>query len=391
MFAPRLIILQPTPYCNIACSYCYLGHRDDRTLMSRDVVEAIRDKIFARLPSEVAPTVVWHAGEPLTAPIRWYEHAYERLAGACPPHTIFAVQTNGIAVDERWAEFFLRTRTEVGVSIDGPQRFHDARRRTRNGGPTWRLAVRGLKRMQDAGLSPRIITVLHRDGLGYAEEYYRFYRDHGVTHVSFSIDEQEGANRVSSFDGASDKARISDFLLKLLECAYRDEYPLHIREVERIGQVLAGGAPGWNEQVEPWATIVIAADGKVSSFSPELMELQAPAYGDFAFGNILDGDLDSFNTSDAFVRASRDVAAGVAACRERCRYFAVCGGGAPANKYSEAGDLRIAETEFCRLSVQTAADALMTFVATMARRSKVERMASGLARTNRAEPTGGAP
>ena len=42
MIDPRLIILQPTPYCNINCSYCYLNHRDDKRLMSQEVVEALR-------------------------------------------------------------------------------------------------------------------------------------------------------------------------------------------------------------------------------------------------------------------------------------------------------------------------------------------------------------
>src|SRR3954452_21522619 len=69
MIEPRLIILQPTPYCNINCSYCYLGHRDDRRLMSRNIVEALREKLFRRLSPQSAPIVVWHAGEPTAAPI----------------------------------------------------------------------------------------------------------------------------------------------------------------------------------------------------------------------------------------------------------------------------------------------------------------------------------
>src|SRR4030088_999971 len=75
MIDPRLIILQPTPYCNINCSYCYLNHRDDKRLMSQEVVEALREKIFCRLPPQSAPIVVWHAGEPTAAPIEWYEYA----------------------------------------------------------------------------------------------------------------------------------------------------------------------------------------------------------------------------------------------------------------------------------------------------------------------------
>ena len=161
MIEPRLIILQPTPYCNINCSYCYLGHRDDKRLMSRNVVEAVREKIFRRLPVRSAPIVVWHAGEPTTAPIKWFEYAYGRLLDVAPAQTSFAIQTNGIAIDDRWIDLFRRTNTNVSLSIDGPQRFHDARRRTRNNKPTWQMAVRALRRLQDANFDPGVITVLN--------------------------------------------------------------------------------------------------------------------------------------------------------------------------------------------------------------------------------------
>jgi uncharacterized protein len=362
MMNPRLIILQPTPYCNINCSYCYLGHRNERRLMSNDVVEALRDKVFRRLPARSAPIVVWHAGEPTAAPIAWYEHAYDRLLDVAPPLTSFAMQSNGIAINDSWIDLFRRTNTNVSLSIDGPQRFHDARRRTRNDKPTWRLATNALRRLQNAGFDPSVITVLHPDGLDCPEDYYAFYRDHGITQVSFSIDELEGANKVSSFAGKNFKPAITAFLLAVLELAYRESFPLHIREIERIAQKLAGVELSENEQVEPWAALVVAADGSVSTFSPEFMEMNAPAYDDFVFGNILDGGPEDFTAGAAFLRASQDVAQGVASCKESCRYFAVCGGGSPVNRLSEKGDVTIAETDFCQLTTQTSADALLTFL-----------------------------
>ena len=362
MFAPRLIILQPTPYCNINCSYCYLGDRNSRRLMSPQVVEAVREKIFSRLPGGAAPDVVWHAGEPTTAPIQWYEHAHARLSDGCLASPRFAMQSNGIAIDDRWIDLLRRTNTNISLSIDGPQRFHDQRRRTRSGKPTWGLAMRGLRRLQEAGFDPSVITVLSPGGLAAGEEYYGFYRDNGVTQISFSIDEFEGANRRSSFAGCDYKPAVSAFILNVMECAYRDGYPLHIREVERIAHILTGNAISPNEQVEPWAAVVVAADGSVSTFSPEFMEVSAPSYGDFRFGNILTDDLDEAARRPAFERCAEDVAAGVSACRSTCRYFAVCGGGSPVNKYCETGNLRGAETQFCRLSTQTCADALLAFI-----------------------------
>jgi uncharacterized protein len=361
--APRLLVLQPTPYCNIDCSYCYLRQRDDRRLMSAEVVEAVRTKIVAAMPADSVPAIVWHAGEPTAAPIRWYEHAYERLASVVPARASFAMQSNGIAIDERWIELFRRTRTNVSLSIDGPQRFHDARRRTRNGAPTWQLAMRGLQRLQDAGLEPTLITVLHPDGLDCPGEYYRFYRDNRVTMVSFSVDEQEGANAQSSFGGRDHKSRVTTFLVDVMQRALRDGFPLQIREVERIAQILAGMTTVENELVEPWAVIVVAADGSVSTFSPELMEAQAASYNNFVFGNVLDEDFEQFVNDACFRRSQRDVAAGVAACQATCRYFSVCGGGSPVNKLCEKGDLSAAETEYCRRSIQSPADALLELLA----------------------------
>jgi uncharacterized protein len=334
--------------------------------MSKEVVEALRDKIFRRLPAQSAPIVVWHAGEPTAAPIEWYEHAYSRLLDVAPAQTGFAMQTNGIAINDRWIDLFRRTNTNVSLSIDGPQRFHDARRRTRNDKPTWKLATKALKRLQGAGFDPSVITVLHPDGLECPEDYYSFYRDHEITQISFSVDELEGANTASSFAGKDFKAAITTFLLAILERAYRDNFPLHIREVERVAQKLAGVQLSENEQVEPWAAIVVAADGSVSTFSPEFMEASAPEYNDFVFGNILEGDFAEFTQTEVFERCSRDVASGIAACKSTCRYFAVCGGGSPVNKFSEKGDLRATETEFCRLTTQTSADALLAFIGSRA-------------------------
>lgn len=330
--------------------------------MSREVVEALREKIFRRLSARSAPIVVWHAGEPTAAPIEWYEHAYSRLRDVAPAQTGFAMQSNGIAIDDRWIELFRRTNTNVSLSIDGPQRFHDARRRTRNGKPTWALATRALKRLQGAGFDPSVITVLHPDGLECPEDYYAFYRDYGITQISFSIDELEGANKTSSFAGGDFKPAITAFLFAMLERAYRDNFPLHIREVERIAQKLAGVELSENEQVEPWAALVVAADGGISTFSPEFMEASAPAYDNFVFGNILEGSLDDFSRTQAFLRANREIAQGVAACKKSCRYFAVCGGGSPVNKLSEKGDMTVTETDFCRLTTQTCADALLAFI-----------------------------
>lgn len=92
MLKPSLIVLQPTPYCNINCSYCYLRNRGDRRRMGADVLAAVRDKIFRWLEADACPRVVWHAGEPTTVPISWYERAYAKLLPWSTAQTVFIMQ-----------------------------------------------------------------------------------------------------------------------------------------------------------------------------------------------------------------------------------------------------------------------------------------------------------
>ena len=65
----RLLVVQPTPYCNLDCDYCYLPDRGDRTQLSLELLEAAVQRVLDSPYFEGQFTLLWHAGEPLMAPI----------------------------------------------------------------------------------------------------------------------------------------------------------------------------------------------------------------------------------------------------------------------------------------------------------------------------------
>src|ERR1700747_3725415 len=93
----------------------------------------------------------------------------------------------------------------------------------------------------------------------------------------------------------------------------------------------------------------IDCHGNVSTFSPELLGYKSAKYGDFIIGNIHSDSLEDMSHSPALLAMTRDIAAGVEACRKECGYFSVCGGGAPVNKLSENGSFESSRTVFCSL------------------------------------------
>ena len=106
------------------------------------------------------------------------------------------------------------------------------------------------------------------------------------------------------------------------------------------------------QQTTPFAIISVDCHGNFSTFSPEMLGLSSPEYGDFVFGNVMRDSFDSILSQPRFIAVARDIAAGIRRCKETCEYYAYCGGGAPVNKYFENGSFDSTETMFCRLSKQ---------------------------------------
>src|SRR6516165_8264601 len=93
----ELLVLQPTPFCNLDCTYCYLPDRQSTKRMSLQTLEATCAWVFSSGLVRRPFTVLWHAGEPLVVPLNFYEAA---IAGIdLHNHSGFPIQhsfqTNG--------------------------------------------------------------------------------------------------------------------------------------------------------------------------------------------------------------------------------------------------------------------------------------------------------
>lgn len=364
----ELLVLQPTPFCNLDCDYCYLPHRDDRRKMDFAVLDALAWKIFNGGLSEHTLSVVWHAGEPLVVPSGWYEQAFSILERHNRGRVAVAhnIQTNGVLIDHTWCEFFKRKEVRLGVSIDGPHWLHDRHRKTRNGTGTHQSVMRGIEALQRNDVPFHVICVLTLDALAYPDEILDFFEGLAPTYLCFNIDEIEANNATSTLLGspsnqAATESAFRAFFTCIVARMRSNDLPFRIREIDNVLAALRHprfGSLHSNSQNEPGRILTITRDGGIYTFSPELAGVTHPKLGTLALGNVLFDPLIPLN-SRPFDRQAAEIAAGVECCRRECKYFDLCLGGAPSNKLGETGRFDSAETRFCRLVQKVIADVVL--------------------------------
>ncbi|WAT17711.1 GRRM system radical SAM/SPASM domain protein [Aurantiacibacter sp. MUD11] len=373
------MIIQSTTFCNLDCSYCYLPLRDKKNRFDLDLIPVTVDKLVAAGLIDQELTVAWHAGEPLVMPVDYYREAVRRFAESVPDHVTVThnFQTNGMLISEEYVEFFKEIEARIGVSIDGPKDIHDARRTTRDGRGTYDRVMAGFEKLRAGGLQPATIAVLTEHSLGQAERIYDFFKQLGVAEAGFNIEEIEGENESSSLAGPEMEKKVREFYRTMHRLVMADPEPLRVREiVHGRGVALASLTDGksGNSETNPLSIISIGHDGRVSTFSPEL--LQVPGDSDaYTYGDIRTIDFTQLWRNNRFIDVYSQIEAGIAKCAKECRYFNSCGGGVPANKLAENGSFNSGETMHCRLTRQALVDTMEDDLIDRLLARKAERLA----------------
>jgi uncharacterized protein len=360
----ELLVVQPTPFCNIDCKYCYLPDRKSKAVVAQQTLVNLFSQVFASGWVRDCLSVVWHAGEPMVLPIGFYCEAFRMIDRVKPADLTVAhsFQTNGTLIDEAWCAFFARERVNVGVSIDGPKHFHDRNRLTRSGRSTFDKTISGIRLLRRNGVPFHVISVLSMASMAAAREMFDFYVEEGIEEVCFNVEESEGDHVSRSFAEIGVEAAYYRFLSEFWRLSTAAPGKLtFIREIEHTIQhvIRPKDAPFGNQLVEPFAVISMDWAGNISTFSPELLGLKNPDYGNFLLGNINCDALVNLPHRPNFARMLRDIRAGVEMCREHCEYFSVCGGGEPVNKLAENGTFASTETAYCRLTKMRATDLVL--------------------------------
>lgn len=350
----RLLTLQPIRGCNLRCRYCYLERRQDVVRMSPETLR----RIVSRLVDENLPgpelAISWHLGEPLAAGKAFFPEAFRITADILGKSTRVghSVQTNATLLDAEWARMFKEHNVAVGVSLDGPATLHDRNRVHADGSGTHALVMRGVEHLLRQGITPTVICVLTPASLEHPIEIHDFFNSHGLTRISFNLEETDGAH-ASSFSSTSPgwQKTYKDFLRAFFAASQASGSKIAVRDMSNIETWLVSGQARASGAALPFHHLSVNAEGGFSTYSPELLSATHPDYGDFILGDVRRDSITRAVTTGKGARLWAEIKKGLLLCKARCPLFGACGGGYPSNKLFENGSFATTATTACQAAI----------------------------------------
>ncbi len=231
--------------CNLDCTYCYYlptktiyDHREHR--MSIATLEAIFASVLPRFGQEV--TIAWQGGEPTLAGLDFFKQAiaFQKQYARPGQRINHALQTNGTLLDDDWCNFLREQEFLIGLSMDGPPRFHDHYRLTNRGSHSSDAVLGGLKLLQKHAVQYNILCVLNDVNIHHPDEVIGYLLNLGSRWLQFipAIEwepdpDQPGRNRLAPYSPkAADYGR---FLCRTFDLWFeRYRKRISIREIDAV-------------------------------------------------------------------------------------------------------------------------------------------------------------
>lgn len=354
-FGVSMIVVQPTTFCNLDCTYCYLHERSLRNRMQ----VAVSSKIAEYIACQSDPIrIAWHGGEPTAVGLDTFLNLYEPLSPSCFDAPVrHNIQTNATLLDDPWCEFLATERFEVGISIDGPS-WMNHNRRYRNGRPAFDAISRGIDCLRKHNVPFGMIAVLTEESLSHARELYEFAKSVGTHSLCVNVEEKEGSNQAQLLA----TSRVHSFWRTLFDVWRADSTAIRVREFSRMLEAMSSD----DAQATPRPRVrhvdlfpSVATTGNVVLLSPELLNARPNSHYHFIVGNIMEESLHEILSRGPQTNYVCDFIRGMRRCAAECDYFGLCHGGQASNKFFENNDIATTETIFCRNHKQYVIDAIL--------------------------------
>ena len=327
---PLSMLIKPaSSNCNLRCKYCfYHSIAESRStesfgMMSEDMLELLVKKGLEY--AEGTCTFAFQGGEPTLIGLDYFRKLMELQKKYNTKNIRInnALQTNGVVINDEWAEFLAKNNFLVGISLDGPRDIHDMNRINAKNMGSFTQVMNAIELFNKHKVEYNILAVVNALTSRHISKLYNFFKKNDFKYLQFipcldPLNEKPGGHKFSLTP-----EKYTYFLKTLFDLWY--EYitkgnMVSIRYFDNlVGMVM--GYPPESCGMAGFCTCyyVVEADG--STYPCDFYVID-----DWYIGNIKDNNFEEMRCTDTavkFVEVSSNVDP---KCRE-CKWYQICRGG----------------------------------------------------------------
>ena len=351
---PLYVMLKPAgALCNLACDYCYylekskLYQDNPKHVMSDELLEKFIEEY---INSQTSPNVLftWHGGETLMRPLSFYQKAVELQRKYARGRQIDnCLQTNGTLLTDEWCRFLHDNQWLVGISIDGPQEFHDEYRKNKQGRPSFVKVMQGINLLKKHNVEWNAMAVVNDYNADYPLEFYHFFKELDCHYIQFApiverLAPHADGRHLAAVDEDS-KEGLADFSVTPRQwgnflCTIFDEWVRHDVGNYYI-QLFDSTLANWvGEQPGVCTLAKTCGHAGVMEFNGDVYSCDHFVFPQYKLGNIYSKTLVEMmygERQQKFGLAKRDSLP--TQCKE-CPYLFACNGECPKNRFCKTKD-----------------------------------------------------
>jgi uncharacterized protein len=304
--------------------------------MSSTTVEKLIQEIFANSDT---PTFFWQGGEPMVMGLEFYQQVVTLQRRYAKGKTYFnALQTNGMLLNEAWAEFLRRENFLVGISLDGPAHIHDRYRKDNQGNGTFQQVFDKTQLLLKKRVPFNILATVNDYSVKYPKEIYDFFVKNGFIFMQFGpVVERDPQHPEVVASWSVNAQDYGDFLIQLFNLWMKDfdfkeiKQKTSIRFFDSLIQIYAGRMP------DHCAMHKMCNDYLVVEHNGDLFSCDFLVAEDTHLGNLYGMSLQEAFESPAHLAFGKRKAALGQECRQ-CRWLQLCYGGCIKDRIRDPND-----------------------------------------------------
>lgn len=329
-----LLIKPSSSLCNLRCKYCfYHSLAENREiesygLMKEAVLEEIVKKALSFADRNLA--LAFQGGEPTLIGLNFYKKLIEYVDKYNTKGITvnYSIQTNGIVINDEWAEFFGKHKFLVGLSLDGPKEINDLMRVDQKGEGTFNTILKSAALFDKHHVDYNILTVVDASVARHGAKVYNFFKKCGFKYLQFIPCLDPLGEEPGKYPHSLTPQLYLKFLKSVFDLWYNDfmsDDPISIRYFDNLAGIVLGYPPEQcGMQGFCSGQFVVESDGSVYPCDFYVTD-------EYKTGNLVTDSFEDIIKSQAredFCKVSYYIDP---KCKE-CDYYRLCRGGCRRNR-----------------------------------------------------------